>query len=303
MKKLLILTIVFFVLTLNSFAQIKSILEKVSAIRTLESTEKDVREVFKSFKSEKSDEFYRDIFYPSGYEIQFDYSKGKCTDYSNFFDFEVAERKVIAVTITPENPILLKDFGFDISKFKKEKMYRDVEDAYVFHNKNNGMMLRINNGKIEEIKFIPPRRYYSLMCDQEFAARLLKKDTIFKEDLEYRNSIPICLMANVLDLKLSKKSVENKCPDLGEERNTRFSKKTLIINVSTIAVDPENDVLTYKYTISAGKITGRGAKVLWDLTGVKAGTYTITAAVDDGCGYCGFNKTKSIVIKECNDYK
>jgi len=69
------------------------------------------------------------------------------------------------------------------------------------------------------------------------------------------------------------------------------------ITVETVAIDPENDVLTYSYTVSAGQIVGRGAKVVWDMTGVTAGTYTITAAVDDGCGLCGKTVTKTVTVE------
>jgi predicted metalloprotease with PDZ domain len=70
------------------------------------------------------------------------------------------------------------------------------------------------------------------------------------------------------------------------------------IDVSTEALDPDGDVLTYNYTVSGGKIVGEGAKVVWDLSGVKPGTYTITVGVDDGCGVCGTTKTEQIKIIE-----
>lgn len=96
------------------------------------------------------------------------------------------------------------------------------------------------------------------------------------------------------------------------------------IQIQTIASNPNNDVLDYGYVVSGGKIVAvdetdtnkisirtennitfytaknykDSAKVIWDLSGVKPGTYTITAAVDDGCGFCGMTKTKTIVVKE-----
>jgi hypothetical protein len=64
-----------------------------------------------------------------------------------------------------------------------------------------------------------------------------------------------------------------------------------------MAVDPEGDVLTYDYNITAGQIIGTGAKVVWNLTGVKSGTYSITVGVDDGAGIVGRTITKSITVK------
>ena len=39
----------------------------------------------------------------------------------------------------------------------------------------------------------------------------------------------------------------------------------------------------------------------WDLTGVAPGTYTITTAVNDGCGICGKTDTRTITVEECRD--
>jgi len=73
------------------------------------------------------------------------------------------------------------------------------------------------------------------------------------------------------------------------------------VNVSTSASDPENDVLTYNYTVSGGRIVGSGANVQWDLSGASKGTYTITTGVDDGCGVCGKTETKTVTVEECPD--
>lgn len=76
-----------------------------------------------------------------------------------------------------------------------------------------------------------------------------------------------------------------------------------LIEVVTTAIDPENDVLTYSYTVSAGKIVGTGANVVWDLSSALPGTYTITAGVDDSCGVCGQTQTKTVKVVECADCK
>lgn len=69
------------------------------------------------------------------------------------------------------------------------------------------------------------------------------------------------------------------------------------VDVAVEATDPENDVLTYNYTISGGKTSGTGAKIVWNLEGLRPGTYTIAVSADDGCGICGNTITKTITVK------
>jgi hypothetical protein len=68
------------------------------------------------------------------------------------------------------------------------------------------------------------------------------------------------------------------------------------IEVITSAADPEADVLTFSYVVSGGRIVGAGAKVLWDLTGIAPGRYTITVGVDDGAGIVGERKTRTVTV-------
>ena len=111
--------------------------------------------------------------------------------------------------------------------------------------------------------------------------------------------IDINRWADVVNLDLSQTEISADCNSLGVTQNKSCSDNVKEIFISTTAFDPENDVLTYRYYIAVGKIVGQGAKIIWDLAGVKAGTYTITAAADDGCGVCGKYITKTVVVKEC----
>ena len=103
--------------------------------------------------------------------------------------------------------------------------------------------------------------------------------------------------ANVTNLLLSQNEIIATCP----KDSKSCSDKSRTVEISTEAVDPENDVLTYNYTVSGGKIIGTGAKVVWDLSGAAPGTYTITAGVDDSCGVCGQTQTKTVKVVECPD--
>jgi hypothetical protein len=106
--------------------------------------------------------------------------------------------------------------------------------------------------------------------------------------------------ANVTALTLSDSEISLPCPP-GFRSTSGGCNDSTTINVSTTAVDPENDVLTYNYTVSGGRIVGTGANVQWDVSGLPRGTYTITSGVDDGCGICGQTQTKTITIAECAD--
>ncbi|MCY7375938.1 MAG: hypothetical protein LH472_08180, partial [Pyrinomonadaceae bacterium] len=107
------------------------------------------------------------------------------------------------------------------------------------------------------------------------------------------------LFANVVNLTLNRNEIITDCPSFDSTQNKSCSDDIKHIAVFTKAIDPENDVLSYIYLVSGGKIIGAGANVVWDLSSVKAGIYGITAVADDGCGICGKTMTKIVVVKEC----
>jgi len=72
------------------------------------------------------------------------------------------------------------------------------------------------------------------------------------------------------------------------------------VQLTTTATDPDGDTLLYSYTVTGGRVTGEGANVGWDLSGVGPGTYTASVEVDDGCG-CITAATSTITIVGCPD--
>jgi hypothetical protein len=105
--------------------------------------------------------------------------------------------------------------------------------------------------------------------------------------------------ANVTGLTVSDETVTLGCPPGQVPGEGVTCNDATTISVTTTAVDPENDPLTYNYTVSGGRIVGTGANVQWDLSGVSPGTYTITAGVDDGCGLCGQTQTRTVTVENC----
>ena len=106
--------------------------------------------------------------------------------------------------------------------------------------------------------------------------------------------------ANVTALTVSDSTITLPCPAGFVPAGGATCNDATTVTVTTTAVDPENDVLTYNYTVSGGRIVGTGANVSWDLSGLQPGTYTITAGVDDGCGLCGQTQTRTITVENCN---
>jgi hypothetical protein len=115
-----------------------------------------------------------------------------------------------------------------------------------------------------------------------------------------RKSPVVNKFADVTNLELSETRVTGKCEPGFQPREGTTCSDDMAVNVTTTAVDPENDVLTYNYTVSGGRIIGQGANVSWDLTGAAPGTYTITAGVDDSCGVCGKTQTRTIEVAACD---
>ncbi len=105
--------------------------------------------------------------------------------------------------------------------------------------------------------------------------------------------------ADVTNVNVSDTVVRTPCGPGEVPKEGTACSDSQSVNVATTAVDPENDVLTYSYTVSGGRVVGSGANVSWDLSNVSPGTYTITAGVDDGCGVCGKTQTKTITVEKC----
>jgi hypothetical protein len=106
--------------------------------------------------------------------------------------------------------------------------------------------------------------------------------------------------ANVNSVTLSDTTITLGCQPGYRPREGTTCNDGTSISVATSASDPENDVLTYNYTVSGGRIVGTGANVSWDVGGLTPGTYTITVGVDDGCGLCGKTQTQTITVAACD---
>jgi len=304
MKRIVIFSIFIFALCGFAFAQTpREVLEKVKEIKLLESSRNDVQRILVDYKLDDPDyEEYLDDFSNDVADIEVSYSAGTCEKEGDENDrvdvaeiWNVSAWKATKIVITFAEDHTPADLGFKLSEFKKQKVFPDDEDSdyAVYYDKNSGIAFVLGE-TVEKIIVYPPKRGYSLLCDNKKAKEFSSAGEWFgiRDVIIGRGDINP--PANVESLILSAEEITAGCN--GEK--SRIGKIDRI-SVKTVALDPDNDVLTYNYEVSDGKIIGQGASVVWDLTGVKPGTYTITAGVDDGCGICGTTKTRTIVVKEC----
>lgn len=105
-------------------------------------------------------------------------------------------------------------------------------------------------------------------------------------------------LANVSNLRLSHSQISANCPTDDDSCSAKSQ-----VEIATTADDVE--AAKYVYEVSGGKIIGSGSNVIWDLSGVEPGEYTITAGLDTGhwMGILGQTQTKRVRVLDCADCK
>lgn len=220
-------------------------------------------------------------FYREDETIDAIFSTGKCENEN--FEFlpwdawNVPLDTLIGIEIMPKDDLTASDLGIDLKKLKKERPYRTHKNVLYYFDKDLGVAVYLHSGAVKNVRYFPSRDYTSRLCASKAIRKYFRGDKWRYSPEPKNNAVDFNMPAIVTDVSLT----------TAEDRNV-----LIIVN----ALDPENDVLTYNYKVSAGRIVGVGAKVTWDLSGQGPGTYTIICAVDDGIGFRGRYVTKSITL-------
>jgi outer membrane protein OmpA-like peptidoglycan-associated protein len=82
--------------------------------------------------------------------------------------------------------------------------------------------------------------------------------------------------------------------------NSVYQGTTDPVAIHVAGSDPDNDPLTYSYTVTGGTVDGTGPDVRWSPAGLAIGTYTVNAKVDDGHGGSASCATDVAVAKRPN---
>ena len=104
-------------------------------------------------------------------------------------------------------------------------------------------------------------------------------------------------ITNVPILTLERKQVIIPCPPEYSE-STRSCPDNTIINVQANAGVRKRREPVFKYTVSGGRIIGKGKNVQWDLSGARPGIYSLRVNIDDGKKIT--ESTETIEVIKCN---
>ncbi|MBX3245386.1 MAG: hypothetical protein KF685_13120 [Acidobacteria bacterium] len=281
-SKGLLATMVLLLFTLCGFAQDHvSAFEKAKEIQLLKDNRAAVRQKFSEYLLYPLPN--SDAFSLGNIRIEVFYSSGTCSDEEEEV-WDVADGLAVRVTIFGFDELRSSDLHIDISRLEREQIYDLVEDQFIYHDKKTGIAVEVVEDEVDNITLIPSIKTKAKLCKTKYAEEFVSMASWFgSKKLEDRACcIYLNKNADVNDVSLSHDVISALTPKH--------------IKVFVTAVDPEGDVLTYNYTVTGGRIIGSGAKVVWDLAGVRPGTYTLTAAVDDGAGPIGKQVTKSVTV-------
>lgn len=98
-----------------------------------------------------------------------------------------------------------------------------------------------------------------------------------------------------VSIELDRDSASAKCLRGYRPMAGRFCGGGMLIEV-TVSAKLENDSLIFRYSVSGGRIIGEGARVTWDLTGGRPGTYTITVNIEDKARTQNQTETKTVTV-------
>ncbi len=220
-------------------------------------------------------------FYRYDETIDVFYSTGRCPkDNFEFMPWDawnVPNGTLVGFEVAPKDELIPADLGLDLRKLRKEQPYRTHKNYLVYFDKDSGIAVYVQGDSVKTIRYFPPRSIDSKLCDSPGIKKYFRGDKWRFMREPRHEAVDFNRPANVEDINLV----------LAE------AGKVLVI---VTARDPENDVLTYNYKVSAGRIIGVGANVTWDLSGQAPGTYSISCAVDDGVGFRGRYVTKTFKL-------
>ena len=174
----------------SAFAQSLTFeLDKIRQIKMLESTRDDVKRILSGYKSdvaENDDEpDYSETFSSEKLDIEVSYTTGDCSDDADDTDeWKVAKGRVKFIEISFNDSVKFEELLLNASDFQKEQRYANIEDDFVYHDKDKGIAFIVDEDGIGTIHLFPVKKQSSLLCKNEEAEE--PQNFLFKRKLFWR---------------------------------------------------------------------------------------------------------------------
>ena len=278
------LNIAFVILAAIAIASGQSLSEDIAKAKSIKLLDATQTEVAKLLGNTSPFMYDAETFSLESSRIQVSYSSGKCTDSDSYGvssdDWAIGAGKVVMIEILPRGDRKVSEIDVGKVQLRKDRLYRGRGDYHIYYNKREGIAITTHGDQdyVEAVILFPSKASNSLLCrDKKIQAYYAK--TAWKRDWQ---PVYACILRNqyadVVDVEVALNG------------NRTFE-------VRTKATDPENDVLSYVYKVTAGKVIGGGAMVVWDLSDAPIGEHSISVGVDDGAGIVGRTVTKTVIVK------
>jgi len=165
MKKFMFLGVFWFIMCGAVSAQSPlTELDKIKQIKFLESTREDVRRIFAGYK-ESNARVDASNFETKFLRFNIFYSTGNCAAEDE--DWNMPEGKVTSIMIFFKKSFKPEDLGVDLSSLRKEKIFTDSSEDFVYHDKNIGVSYSTCNGEIHSMDIFPPKNNYPFVCNKQ----------------------------------------------------------------------------------------------------------------------------------------
>ena len=91
-----------------------------------------------------------------------------------------------------------------------------------------------------------------------------------------------CQLPPTVVIQASNSSITLPCPRTTTVTASGYCPISSEVTLLAAANHTENHVLLFTWSVTGGRLRGKGHSVTWDLSGVPVGTYTATVEVNDG---------------------
>lgn len=262
-------------------------LERARSVKLLTDDRETVRKIFSDLNLDYSNDI-SDRFSFGETEIEVTYSSGECDEDEDEI-WDAPAGRAVQIEISDSSGLTSDLLKFDLTTLEREQIFFGRDEFFILHSKANGFAVEVDeeNGEkeLKSLILFPSAGLKAKPCKTKFAKEFVELKSWFgsrklkdRQVCDFNNR-----HANVTDLALSHREIS--------------ATVKAQVEITTTAVDPENDILTYSYTVTGGRIVGSGAKVIWDMTGVRQGSYSITVGVDDGAGVVGETRSAVVTVK------